>query len=76
MTLACSGHAITRSPKHRIAARHCLISVLLKLKYSRIILFSKMVAHADILPSKCAQFRNETQFIDVRLFFTPCLQME
>ena len=26
-----------------------------------------MVAHADILLSKCAQFRNESQFIDVRL---------
>ena len=26
-----------------------------------------MVAHADILLWKCAQFRNESQFIDVRL---------
>ena len=26
-----------------------------------------MVAHADILLSKCAQFRNERQFIDVQL---------
>ena len=26
-----------------------------------------MVAHVDILLSKCAQFRNESQFIDVRL---------
>ena len=26
-----------------------------------------MVAHSDILLSKCAQFRNESQFIDVRL---------
>ena len=26
-----------------------------------------MVAHANILQSKCAQFRNESQFIDVRL---------
>ncbi|XP_022809554.1 kelch-like protein 12 [Stylophora pistillata] len=26
-----------------------------------------MVAHADILLSKCAQFRNDSQFIDVRL---------
>ena len=26
-----------------------------------------MVAHANILLSKCAQFRNESQFIDVRL---------
>ena len=26
-----------------------------------------MVVHADILLSKCAQFRNESQFIDVRL---------
>ena len=26
-----------------------------------------MVAHADILLSKCAQFRNESQFIDVQL---------
>ena len=63
MTLVCSGHAIALTP-------YCckaLSDLLLKLKYSRIISFSNMVAHADILLSKCAQFRNESQFIDVRL---------
>ena len=63
MTLACSGHAIAWTPY----CLKALSDLLLILKYSKIISFSKMVAHADILLSKCAQFRNESQFIDVRL---------